>query len=168
MGFDDLPKDLKNIVSQFAYQCSWETMEKDMQTCKEIKEMEISDVFTRRMMWSHRFNRYMPNPLLEFQPICNFTGAWGDYFDWHSVQSFLWRLDFRKRFVRMLVKTREDWRLSFKRNWRNIQLFDDFFHFLLYTRVSCFKPLWEKVGFQDIQSVRSPYISANWWLQDGF
>lgn len=168
MGFNDLPKDLKNIVSQFAYQCSWETVEKDMQTCKEIKEMEISHIFTRRMMWSCKFNKYMPNPLLEFQPICNFTSSWGDYFDWHSVQSFLWRLDFRKRFVRMLVRTREEWRLSFKRNWRNIQLFDDFFHFLLYTRISCFKPLWQKVGFREIQSVRSPYISANWWLQDGF
>ena len=45
MGFKDLPNDLKNIVSDFAYKCKWETVENDLEMC--IKKMQISDVFVR-------------------------------------------------------------------------------------------------------------------------
>ena len=51
MGFKDLPNDLKNIVSDFAYKCKWETVENDLEMCKTIKKMQISDVFVSVEKW---------------------------------------------------------------------------------------------------------------------
>ena len=36
MGFDDLPMDLKNVVSEFAYDCTWKTVEKNLETCETL------------------------------------------------------------------------------------------------------------------------------------
>ena len=62
MGFEELPKDLKNIVSAFAYECTWEIVEKDLETCEMVHGMELSGVFTRHVMWSAKYRMYMPNP----------------------------------------------------------------------------------------------------------
>jgi len=164
MDFEDIPNDLKNIVSSFAYDCKWVIVEEDLLLCEEVQNMKISSVFTRHKMWSTKYQAYIPNPLQEFEPIRNFTGSWSDYFDWHAVQELLWRLDFRRKFVR-LVNSRSDWRMLFKRNWRNIEVFDHFYRFLLYTRVPCFKPLWKPCGFDALTSFRSPYVSARWWVE---
>ena len=96
MGFGDLPKDLKNIVSAFAYDCKWGTVETDLKMCEFVREMNISPVFTREVMWSAKYREYRQNPFEVFEPIRNYTGSWADYFDWHSVQELLWRLDFRR------------------------------------------------------------------------
>ena len=167
MGFKALPNDLKNVISSFAYDCKWEITEKDLEMCQTVLEMEISSVFTRNVMWSAKYREYRLNPLIEFEPLQNYTGTWADYFDWHAVQEFLWRLDFRRRFVK-LVHTRTEWRLLFKQSWQNIMLLDSFYRFLLYTRVPCFKPLWKPCGFNCLQSFNSPFLSARWWLEDGF
>ena len=167
MGFEDLPLDLKNIVSEFCYDCKWEIVEKDLDTCKTLQQMEISSVFTRDVMWSSKYREFLRSPLFEFEPIQNYTGSWADYIDWHAVQEFLWRLDFRRRFVK-LVHTRREWRLLFKEDWQNIVMLDAFYRFLLYTRVPCFKPLWKPLGFTCMKSCRSPFRSARWWLEDGF
>ena len=167
MGFENVPKDLKNVISAFAYDCLWEIVEKDMETCKEVHEMGLSTVFTRDVMWSCKYREYIPSPLRQFEPIRNYTGSWADYIDWHAVQEFLWRLDFRRKFVK-LVNTRAEWRSLFKQDWRNILIFDNFYRFLLYTRVPCFKPIWKPCGFNSLQSYRSPFRSARWWLDDGF
>ena len=142
MGFGDLPEDLKNIVSAFAYDCKWGTVETDMKMCEFVREMNISPVFTREVMWSAKYREYRRNPFQEFEQIQTYTGSWADYFDWHSVQELIWRLDFRRKFVR-LVHSRMEWRLLFKRDWRNIEMLDNFYRFLLYTRVPCFNPLWK-------------------------
>ena len=166
MGFKDLPNDLKNIVSDFAYKCKWETVENDLEMCKTIKKMQISDVFVRNVMWSSKYFEYMPSPLIEFEPIQNFTGAWSDYIEWHAVKELIWRLDFRRRYVRWM-NTREQWRAKLAANWRVIESFDGFFRFLLYTRVPCFKPIWKNTGFNSLKTHRSPHTSARWWLEFG-
>jgi hypothetical protein len=165
MKFLELPKDLKNIVSGFAYDCKWEIVEENLRVCKEIRKMQISIVFTREIMWSAKYRDFIPNPLRVFEPICNFTGLWADYIDWHAVQELLWRLDFRRKFVK-LVNSRKEWRELFRVSWRNIEQFDNFYNFLLYTRVPCFKPLWEPCGFDCLKSFRSPYLSARWWVHN--
>jgi hypothetical protein len=165
MGFEELPKDLKNIVSAFAYDCGWEIVEKDLEMCKVVNGMELSGVFTRHVMWSAKYKEFIPSPLLAFEPIQNYTGFWGDYIDWHAVQELMWRLDFRRKFVK-LMRSREEWRRLFRNDWRTILLFDSFYRFLLYTRVPCFKPLWKLCGFNCLKSFRSPFQSARWWLDD--
>ena len=110
------------------------------------------------------YREYIPCPFTEFEPIQNFTGSWADYIDWHAVHEFLWRLDFRRKFVK-LVNSREGWRASFKRDWRNILHFDTFYCFLLYSRVPCFKPMCSR-GFNSLQGYRSPFVSARWWIED--
>jgi len=165
MGFVELPKDLKNIISAFAYDCKWEIVEKDMKACRDVRNMGLSHVFTRDVMWSCKYKEHIPNPLRRFEPIRNYTGSWADYIDWHSVQEFLWRLDFRRKFVK-LVNSRSGWRALFKESWKNIIIFDNFYRFLLYTRVPCFKPVCKPQGFSCLQSYRSPVISARWFLQN--
>jgi hypothetical protein len=167
MGFDGLPKDLKNVIADFTWQCKWEMAEKDMNTCEEITRMQISPVFHRHVMWSNRYHSYIPNPLKKFEPIRNFTNNWSDFVDWHAVQDMLWRLDFRRKFVK-LVHTRDEWRRMFAADWRSIEKFDCFYRFLLYTRVPCFKPIWKPCGFQGLKTFRSPYTSAQWWLSGAF
>ena len=166
MELFDFPIDLKNVISAYAYDCKWKMVEKDIRTCEEVQNMQLSGVFTRNMMWSHKYCEYIPNPLCCFEPIQNFTGTWADFVDWHSVQELLWRLDFRRRFVK-LVNTREQWRQLFKKSWKNIASFDAFYCFLLYTRVECFKPLWKTTGFTALASFRSPFVSARWWIETG-
>ena len=163
MGFEELPNDLKNIVSAFAYDCTWEIVEKDLEMCKTVQQMGLSTVFARNVMWSSKYVAHIPSPLIKFEPIQNYTGAWADYIDWHAVQELLWRLDFRRKYVK-LVHSREEWRVLFKLDWRNIVFFDNFYCFLLYTRVLCFKPLWKACGFSCLSSYRSPFRSARWWL----
>ena len=164
MGFNELPIDLKNIISAFAYDCKWHVTENDLEMCEKIKSMDLSSVFVRDVMWSKKYKEYLPCPLKVFEPISNFTGDWFDYFDWHSVQEFLWRLDFRRRWVKF-ANSRCQWRTAFVENWQNIKTFDDFYRFLLYTRVPCFKPLWNPCGFNGLKSYRSPHVSARWWLE---
>ena len=94
MGFQELPKVLKNIVAEFAYDVKWEEMENDLEMCERLHRMEISSVFTRQIMWSKQAREYIPNPLISFVPIRHYTGFWSDYIDWHAVQELLWRLDF--------------------------------------------------------------------------
>jgi hypothetical protein len=163
MGFVHLPKDLKNIVCSFAYDCSWGIVEENLKQCGTVKAMQIHPVFTRQTMWSLKYQEYLPSPLIRFEPIQNFSHNWQDYIDWHAVQELLWRLDFRRKFVK-LVHSRREWRKLFKENWANIVLFDGFYRFLLYTRVPCFKPLWKPCGFNHLKSYRSPFVSARWWL----
>jgi hypothetical protein len=166
MGFEDLPNDLKNIVSDFAYKCKWETVENDLKMCKTIEKMDLSIVFVRNVMWSSKYQKYMPSPLIKFEPIRNFTNSWGDYIEWHAVKELIWRLDFRRMYVRWLY-TREQWRTKLKENWKEIEVFDGFYKFLLYTRVPCFKPIWKNSGFNSLKTHRSPHVSARWWLDFG-
>ena len=60
MSFDDLPIDLKNIVSEFAYFVKWKTVLKDLETCEKIKKMQLSSVFSREVMWSRMYREYIP------------------------------------------------------------------------------------------------------------
>ena len=163
MGFEGLPLDLKNIISDFAYECKWETVEENLVMCETVKQMHISSVFTREIMWSSKYREYIPCPFRCFEPIQNYSGTWADYIDWCAVTELLWRLDFRRRYVRLMF-TRAEWRALFKGDWRNISGFDDFYRFLLYTRVPCFKPLWKPLSFNGLKSFRSPYNPKWWWL----
>jgi len=167
MGIKDLPTDLKNIISSFAYDCKWETVVNDLEICKKVKKMGLSSIFVRDVMWSKKYQEYLPSPLVIFEPIQNFAGYWADYIDWHSVQELLWRLDFRLRYVKF-ANTRDGWRAAFKRNWQNIWVFNAFYRFLLYTRVPCFKPVWKPCAFNNLKTYRSPYISARWYVDGLF
>lgn len=163
MGFDKLPKDLKNIICGFAYNCKWFVVEKDLEMCEVLKNMDLSSVFVRREMWSKAYRQHILNPLLVFHPITMFDGFWGDLIDWHAVEELLFRLDFRRKFVRGFA-TRDEWRVKFIDNWESIRQFDGFYRFLLCTRVPCFKPIWKDVGFNMLSTHHSPHMSARWFL----
>ena len=59
MDIFEFPIDLKNVISAFAYDCKWETVEKDLITCEEVQKMNISPVFLRKMMWSTKYTDYI-------------------------------------------------------------------------------------------------------------
>ena len=156
MGFSDLPKDLKNIVCRFAFNTNYDAVENDLQTIEKIKEWQLSKIFLRHNVYSSFYMNTIPSPLAIFEPICNFSGRWRDVIDWGVVDEMLWRLDFRRKFVKN-IRSRFQWREQLKENWEQIQLFDNFYLFLLITNVPCFKPVWEKVRFNQIESFQGPY-----------
>ena len=151
MEFAGLPTDLKNLICEIAYGATLKTVKKDVETCVLIKKMHLHPLFLRDLVWSRRTWDYEVSPIHVFEPISAFSNKWEDVFDWQVVQEMLWRLDFRRRSVRCLFK-RHEWVASFCNDWQNIAAFSDFFCFLLYTRVPCFKPVWKSVGFGSLRN----------------
>ena len=156
MGFYEPPKDLKNIVCRFAYNTSYETVENDLQMVTKIKDWNLTKIFLRQNVWSNHHIGMVPSPLVVFEPICNLCNRWNDLIDWGVVDEVLWRLDFRRKFVKCM-KTRTQWRVQLSKNWESIQLFDNFYIFLLITNVPCFKPCWENVGFNQMKRFHGPF-----------
>ena len=165
MGFNQLPKVLKNIVSEFAFGCSWVETEESLQMCEKIAALSISPVFLRREMWSWTYGAFKPNPLLVFEPIRRFTGRWCDMIDWHAVNELLYRLDYRRKLVRV-GGTRHQWFERFKENWLNVCLFDSFYRLMMNSSIQCFKPTFEQERFAMLSGMNSPFWSARWLLDD--
>ena len=156
MGFEQLPNDLKNIVCRFAYGTNFVEVKNSLQMIEKIKSWKLSTIFLRRNVWSNRYMEVTASPMYQFEPICNFRGRWDDVIDWGVVDDMLFRLDFRRKFVKCM-KTRAQWREHLAKNWESIQLFDNFYIFLLITNVPCFKPCWENVGFSQIKQFHGPF-----------
>ena len=156
MAFYELPKDLKNIVCRFAYNTTYEAVENDLQKIEKIKGWNLSEIFLRKHVYSSHHMDMVASPIDVFQPICNICGRWTDLINWGVVDEMLWRLDFRRKFVKS-IRTRAEWRTMLRVNWEQIQLFDNFYIFLLVTNVPCFKPCWEGVGFTQIRRHRGSF-----------
>jgi hypothetical protein len=163
MSFDQLPKVLKNVVCEFAFGCKWEETVSSLKMCETIASYDISPVFLRLQMWSWTYGTFMPNPLYCFEPIRRFTGRWSDMIDWHAVNELLYRLDYRRRLVK-IGGTRHDWFEKFKNNWLNVRLFDSFYRVMLQSPFPCFKPTYETQRCN--QLTNSPFWSARWLLDD--
>ena len=149
MSYDSLPKDLKNLISDFAWEITAEQLHRDLQLCTEIRQWHLHVVFLKRNVWCKRSRRYVPTPLHVFRPISWFNSGWRSVFDWLVVSEFLHRLDFRKRVVRS-TGTRSQWiqRVS---NWRNLLLLDTFFKILLSLPQDPFKPTYRDARFSGIK-----------------
>jgi len=165
MSFEKCPLDLKNLISQFCFGQKWVETEKDLKMCAKIKHLGISPVFLRLQMWSKAYREFLPNILLFFEPIQNFTGSWQDLVDWHVVNELLWRMDFRRKACR-LGGSRREWFRRFRENWLNIRLFDEFYRALLNGGSLHFKPTYANQRLQQLSSGSSPYYSARWLLWD--
>ena len=165
MSFRQLPKELKSIVSEFCYKCSWEDTEKSLAICEKINEMNISPLFLRLQMWSWSYLQFLPNPLYVFRPISRLTGRWSDIIDWHAVNELLFRLDYRRKVVR-IAGTRHEWFQKFRRNWMNTYLFDSFYRIIVASGMPCFKPLYHRQRVEQLTSWDSPFYSARWILND--
>ena len=165
MSFERLPKVLKNLVCEFGFGVDWETTHSNLEMCEKIASFHISPVFLRLQMWSWSHGNFLPNPLVVFRPIQQFTGRWSDMIDWHAVNELLYRLDFRRKFVRV-AGTRHEWFQKFRNNWLNICLFDSFFRVMLHSAIPCFKPTYQEQRFNCLGTFRSPFWSARWILED--
>ena len=165
MSFETLPKVLKNLVCEFAFDANWKITNRNLEMCGKIVRLDISPVFLRQQMWSWSHGTFLPNPLVVFRPIKQFTGRWSDMIDWHSVNELLHRLDFRRKFVRV-AGTRLDWFQKFRSNWLNIRLFDSFFRVMLHSATPCFKPTYQMQRFDSLCTFSSPFWSARWILND--
>ena len=159
MSFVQLPKVLKNVVCEFAFACNW------CETEKTIASLDISPVFLRVKMWSWSYAMFVPSILYVFEPICRFTGRWGDIIDWHAVNELLYRLDYRRTLVRV-GGTRHQWFERFKENWLNVCLFDSFYRLMMNSSIQCFKPTFEQERFAMLSGMNSPFWSARWLLDD--
>ena len=165
MSFPKLPKVLKNVVTEFAFDCGWAETNRNLQMCEKIALCHISPVFLRPKMWSWKFREFLPSPLVVFRPIRQLTGRWSDMIDWHAVNELLYRLDYRRKLVK-LGGTRNEWFDMFKKNWLNVRVFDAFYRIMLQAPFACFKPTFERQRFNQLSTMNSPFWSARWLLED--
>lgn len=165
MSFEELPKVLKNMVCEFAYDVNWEKTQSSLRMCETIKNYALSPVFLRPEMWSWHYCQFVASPLHVFEPIHRYTGRWSDIVDWHAVNELLYRLDYRRRIVKV-GGTRLQWFQKFKRNWLNVRQFDTFYRIMLHSQIRCFKPTYEQQRVEQLASWNSPYGSARWLLED--
>ena len=165
MSFEKLPFDLKNIVSSFAFKCNWTKTKKSLEMCEKIKNLNISPLFLRLKMWSWTYGAFLPSPLDVFEPIERYTGRWSDLVDWHCVNELLFRLDYRRRVVR-IGGTRHQWFNRFRQNWLNIQLFDTFYRVVIASGLPCYKPVYRALRANQLSCPNSPFASARWVLED--
>ena len=165
MSFEQLPIELKSLVSGFCFKTTWEETEKSLEMCTKIKNLDISPLFLRLQMWSWSYLQFLPNPLHVFEPINRYTGRWSDIIDWHSVNELLYRLDYRRRIVKTFG-TRHEWFKKFKQNWQTVRHFDMFYRLMLHSSVMCFKPTYELQRVTELSSWNSPFTSARWLLDD--
>ena len=165
MSFDELPKVLKNVICEFAYASNWEKTHSDLQMCERLNNCGISPVFLRSRMWSWHYCAFINSPLSVFEPIERFTGRWADIVDWHAVNELLFRLDYRRRIVR-LGGTRRQWFKKFRQNWLSVREFDSFYRIMLHSSVRCFKPTYELQRVTELSGWNSPIASARWLLED--
>ena len=163
MSFEDLPKVLKSIVCDFAFRCDWEQTAASLKMCTKIKQYNISPLFLRLQMWSHDYATFMPSPLRVFEPIERFTNRWPDLVDWHAVHELLYRLDYRRKFVKF-GGTRRQWFDQFREDWTSVRLFDAFYRVLLHSGITCFKPTYEMQRMSQLPI--SSFQSARWLLAD--
>ena len=164
MSFEKLPLDLKDVISAFAYTTKWSKTASSLQMCETIASYSISPMFLRLTMWSWAYGTFLPNPLYVFEPIGQYTGRWADMIDWNAVSELLYRLDYRRRLVR-IAGTRSEWFSKFRNNWLNIRLFDSFYRILVHSGVACWKPTYS-TQLQMMPLPNSPYYSARWILED--
>ena len=85
--------------------------------------------------------------------------------DWHAVNELLYRLDYRRKLVK-LGGTRTEWFDMFKKNWMNVRVFDAFYRIMLHAPFACFKPTFERQRCNQLSTMNSPFWSARWLLED--
>ena len=90
---------------------------------------------------------------------------WSDMVDWHAVNELLFRLDYRRRLVK-IAGSRKDWFRKFRENWLNVRLFDSFYRVMLHRQQECFKPIYATERFSCLGQMSSPFWSARWLLDD--
>ena len=165
MSFEELPKVLKNLVCEFAFATSWRQTRKSLEMCEKVANYGFSPLFLRRQMWSWACGTFFPSPLVVFRPISRLTGRWSDMIDWHAVNELLYRLDYRRKVVRM-GGTRHQWFEKFRADWLNVRQFDQFYRVILHSTIPCFKPTYERQRFNSLGEMNSPFWSARWLLDD--
>ena len=80
MDLASLPKVLKSLICELAYGEDLETVEKDIETCLEIKNMDLHPLFLRKFVWSHAIFGFDVTPLTVFKPISDFGSDWEKHF----------------------------------------------------------------------------------------
>ena len=124
--FYDLGEDLANIVCDFAFKCRYSEVFYSLKWYLEILCFSFPQHLLNRRIYSPRYRRVLPNPLIVFEPIQNF-GSYRDLFDWSTVYMLLWQLDFRRKVVRV-YGSRGNWHTRFALDWKNV------LEFVLYYR----------------------------------
>ena len=116
--FYDLGEDLANIVCDFAFKCRYSEVFYSLKWYLEISCFSFPQHLLNRRIYSPRYRRVLPNPLIVFEPIQNF-GSYRDLFDWSTVYMLLWQLDFRRKIVRV-YGSRGSWHTRFALDWKNV------------------------------------------------
>ena len=116
--FYDLGEDLADIVCDFAFKCRYSEVFYSLRWYLKILCFRFPEHLMNRRLYSPKYRRVLPNPLIVFEPIQNF-GSYRDLFDWSTVYMLLWQLDFRRKIVRV-YGSRGSWHTRFALDWKNV------------------------------------------------
>ena len=117
--FVDIGEDLADIVAVFY----------SLRRYLQIKCFKVPKHLMKRRIYSPKYTRVLPSPLIVFEPIQNF-GSYRELFDWNTIYMLLWQLDFRRSLVRVMG-SRGHWHIRFALDWKNVLEFVVYYRTLI-------------------------------------
>ena len=136
--FKDLGEDLANIVCDFAFTTTYSDVFHSLKSYLQIKCFNIPKHLLHKRLFSPKYLRFVDNPLIVFEPISVFE-SYRSLFDWNSVYSRLWQLDFRRAVVRSFG-SRGRWHLRLTIKWTALLEFVMYYRALQSISTPIFKP----------------------------
>ena len=127
--FVDIGEDLADIVCDFAYCCRYSAVFYSLRRYLQIKCFKVPKHLMKRRIYSPKYTRVLPSPLIVFEPIQNF-GSYRELFDWNTIYMLLWQLDFRRSLVRVMG-SRGHWHIRFALDWKNVLEFVVYYRTLI-------------------------------------
>ena len=147
-----LPQVLVDLVLDFAYSLSTDTIKADLETILMIKRWKLPFWFTEEKVWSWKYRKYLPSPLNVYTPIIYFGGTYQELFNIDTVWSFLEGLDFRIKEVRAFG-SRRLWQSRLTHSWRTYDALSSFYKYLLKTNMRVLK---EKSPYKEYYVIGKP------------
>ena len=140
MSFAVLPTDLQNLVCEFAFGISLDTVKCDLNILFEIKSWKLPDQFIEPRVYSVVLGHYIISPLDIYTPLAN-LGSIQTLFDNYPFCCVVDKLDFRKKMVKQWG-TRWQWAIYIN-DWEFYGLFAAFYREMTEDVAAVVRPYWK-------------------------
>ena len=136
--FKALGEDLANIICDFAFLTTYHDVFHSLKSYLQIGCFKVPNTLLRNRVFSHKYLRFVDNPLVVFEPISCFE-SYRSIFDWNEIYCRLWQLDFRRAVVRT-YGSRGRWHLRLTLTWTTILDFVLYYRALQIDSGKIYKP----------------------------
>ena len=136
--FGYLGTDLTDLVCKFAFRTSYNDVKYSLKTYMQIKNFNLPRHFISQRLFSPKHHRFIPSPLIVFEPIASFDG-YRSLFNWNEIYYVLWQLDFRRAKVKAFG-SRGRWHLRLTLSWTAVLEFIIYYRELALITTPVYKP----------------------------